>query len=148
MINHRNQPEKLRYHQHRVAVSKSFTFDSAHFLHQYEGKCKYLHGHTYRLDITLSGFLNEIGIVVDFSEIKEIYEQEIKQKLDHQFLNEVLPQMNTTAENMIVWIWEVLDKALATRGLKENGLRIEELVLYETPTSYAKLLRSWMEDES
>ena len=54
--------------------------------------------------------------------------------------------MNTTAENMIVWIWEQLDVALYEEGLHAKGHRLEELVFYETPTSYATLKREWMED--
>lgn len=138
---------ELKYHHRRVAVTKQFTFDAAHHLHCYEGKCKNLHGHTYRLKITISGYVNEIGMVVDFSYIKKIYEETIKKKLDHRYLNEVLPKMNTTAENMIVWIWEELDKRLEADGLKRLGHRLEELVLYETPTSYATLKREWMEED-
>jgi 6-pyruvoyltetrahydropterin/6-carboxytetrahydropterin synthase len=142
------QPEQLRYHNRRVALTKEFTFDSAHHLHLYEGKCKSLHGHTYKLVITVSGFVNEIGICVDFSEIKKLYEDTIKAQLDHKYLNEVLPLMNTTAENMIVWIWEQLDKGMEQLGWKERGARLEELVLYETPTSYATLKREWMEEHA
>jgi 6-pyruvoyltetrahydropterin/6-carboxytetrahydropterin synthase len=139
----RNQ---LKYHHKRVAVTKEFTFDSAHHLHCYEGKCKSLHGHTYRLIITISGYVNEIGIAVDFSDIKRIYKEVIDARLDHRYLNDVLPPMNTTAENMIVWIWEELDKHLEKEGLKTEGHRLEQLVLYETPTSYATLKREWMEE--
>lgn len=141
------RPEQLRYHNKRVAVTKTFTFDAAHHLHMYEGKCINLHGHTYHLEITISGFVNEIGISVDFGTIKLIYEQVIKDKLDHRYLNETLPPMNTTAENMIVWIWEQIDQHLESAGLKQTGCRIEKLKLYETPTSYATLLREWMEEE-
>ncbi|GAB7386378.1 6-carboxytetrahydropterin synthase QueD [Bacillaceae bacterium] len=142
------QPEQLKYHRKRVAVTKEFTFDAAHHLHLYEGKCKNLHGHTYKLVVTVSGYVNDGGITLDFSELKEIYKQTIHDKLDHQYLNEVLPPMNTTAENIIVWIWEQLDAALAARGWKKRGIRLEELTLYETPTSYATLKREWMEEDA
>ncbi|HET7579881.1 MAG TPA: 6-carboxytetrahydropterin synthase QueD [Bacillales bacterium] len=137
---------ELKYHNKRVAVTKTFTFDAAHHLHAYEGKCKSLHGHTYQLVITISGYLDERGFAVDFQDIKKIYKEVIQSQLDHRYLNEVLPNMNTTAENMIVWIWEQLDKALGREGLKDKGHRLEELVLYETPTSYATLKREWMEN--
>ncbi|RBW71429.1 6-carboxytetrahydropterin synthase QueD [Bacillus taeanensis] len=139
----RNQ---LKYHHKRVAVTKEFTFDSAHHLHCYEGKCKSLHGHTYKLIITISGYVNEIGIAVDFSDIKRIYKETIEARLDHRYLNDVLPPMNTTAENMIVWIWEELNTHFEAEGLKAQGHRLEELVLYETPTSYATMKREWMEE--
>lgn len=139
------QVHELKYHHKRVAVTKEFTFDAAHHLHCYEGKCKNLHGHTYKLIITISGFVNEIGIAVDFGDIKKMYNEAIKPKVDHRYLNQILPNMNTTAENMIVWIWEELDKKLELEGLKKVGHRLEELVLYETPTSYATVKREWMD---
>lgn len=137
--------EELKYHHKRVGITKEFTFDAAHHLHCYDGKCKNLHGHTYKLVIMISGYVNDVGISVDFGDVKRIYNEVIKAKLDHRYLNEVLPNMNTTAENMIVWIWEQLDERLELEGLKKLGHRIEELTLYETPTSYATLKREWME---
>ncbi|MBU8905243.1 6-carboxytetrahydropterin synthase QueD [Desertibacillus haloalkaliphilus] len=141
------QRSELKYHSKRVGITKEFTFDAAHHLHCYDGKCKNLHGHTYKLVITVSGYVNDVGISVDFGDIKRIYNETIKAKLDHRYLNEVLPNMNTTAENMIVWIWEQLDARLHEEGLKQRGHRLEELVLYETPTSSAVLKREWMEDD-
>jgi 6-pyruvoyltetrahydropterin/6-carboxytetrahydropterin synthase len=141
------QRNELKYHNKRVAVTKQFTFDAAHHLHCYEGKCKSLHGHTYTLVIMISGLVNEIGITVDFGEIKSMFKEVIDARLDHRYLNEVLPNMNTTAENMIVWMWEELDHYLESNGYKENGTRLEELKLFETPTSYATLKREWMENE-
>ncbi|MFC4076324.1 6-carboxytetrahydropterin synthase QueD [Salinithrix halophila] len=140
--------EELRYHAKRVAVTKEFTFDAAHHLHCYEGKCKNLHGHTYRLVVTISGYVDGVGIAVDFTDIKRMYKEEIEARLDHRYLNEVLPNMNTSAENMIVWIWEQLDARLEREGLKERGHRLEELVLYETPTSRATMRREWMEADA
>ena len=138
------QLDQLRYHYKRVGVVKEFTFDAAHHLHAYEGKCKNLHGHTYKAVIHFSGIVNEIGIVVDFGDIKRIFKERIESQLDHQYLNEVLPPMNTTAENMIVWIWEELYKEI--QKMNNPYLRVEEITLYETPTSYAYLKREWMEE--
>ncbi|MFX4302793.1 6-carboxytetrahydropterin synthase QueD [Alicyclobacillus tolerans] len=139
-------PEQLRYHQRRVSIEKHFTFDAAHHLHEYMGKCHNLHGHTYLLQIEISGIPDPRGIVMDFAELKELFANRIKNRLDHQYLNEVLPPMNTTAENMIVWIWEELEDALNVQ-FGDRGLRLESLVLYETPTSCAKLRREWMINE-
>jgi len=139
---------ELKYHHKRVLVSKEFTFDAAHHLHCYEGKCKNLHGHTYKVIFGISGFVNEIGILIDFGDIKEIWKQEIEPFLDHRYLNEVLPPMNTTAENMVVWIYEKMNDALqASDRLKYDGARVEFVRLFETPTSYAEARREWMENE-
>lgn len=141
--------EDLKYHSKRVLVSKEFTFDAAHHLHSYEGKCKNLHGHTYTVIFGISGYVNDVGLMVDFGDIKEIWKNEIEIFLDHRYLNEMLPPMNTTAENMVVWIYEKMEKALIARETlrDEQGARVEFVRLYETPTSFAEVRREWMEDE-
>jgi len=138
------QRNHLKYHSKRVLVSKEFTFDAAHHLHDYEGKCKSLHGHTYRAILGISGYSDKRGLVIDFSEIKKIWKQQIEVNLDHRYLNETLPLMNTTAENIVVWIYEKLNEALLNEQ-NANGLRVEFVRLYETPTSYAEARREWME---
>jgi 6-pyruvoyltetrahydropterin/6-carboxytetrahydropterin synthase len=139
------QREQLKYHSKRVLVSKEFTFDAAHHLHEYEGKCKNLHGHTYRVIFGLSGFVDANGLMIDFGDIKEIWKSEIEIYLDHRYLNETLPPMNTTAENMVAWIYEKMAEALANRQHLYQSARVEFVKLYETPTSYAEARREWME---
>lgn len=141
--------EQLRYHRRRVLVSKEFTFDAAHHLHAYEGKCKNLHGHTYKVVFGISGMPDERGLTVDFGTIKNIWKNEIEGYLDHRYLNETLPLMNTTAENMVVWLFENMEAALHAdpyRSELTEG-RTEFVRLYETPTSYAEARREWMLDE-
>lgn len=141
--------EELRYHKRRVLVSKEFTFDAAHHLHCYEGKCKNLHGHTYKVVFGISAFTDRIGLAVDFSEIKQIWRTHIEGWLDHRYLNETLPKMNTTAENIVVWLYEKMEEALTSDAYKErfDGGRTEFVRLFETPTSYAEARREWMLNE-
>jgi len=148
------QRDELKYHTKRVLVCKEFTFDAAHHLHAYEGKCKNLHGHTYKAVFGISGVPNDIGITVDFGEIKDIWKERIEPYLDHRYLNETLPKMNTTAENMVVWLFEQMEQALqGSIHLKHedipcsNDIRTEFVRLYETPTSYAEARREWMLSE-
>ncbi|MCC2389357.1 6-carboxytetrahydropterin synthase QueD [Bacillus pacificus] len=143
------QRKQLKYHNKRVMVSKEFTFDAAHHLHCYEGKCKNLHGHTYKVVFGISGYVNEIGLAIDFGDIKEIWKNEIEIYLDHRYLNETLPAMNTTAENMVVWIYEKMAEVLTkdNRVNEYKGARVEFVRLFETPTSYAEVRREWMLDE-
>ncbi|HDR7672927.1 TPA: 6-carboxytetrahydropterin synthase QueD [Bacillus wiedmannii] len=143
------QRKQLKYHNKRVMASKEFTFDAAHHLHCYEGKCKNLHGHTYKVVFGISGYVNEIGLAIDFGDIKEIWKNEIEIYLDHRYLNETLPAMNTTAENMVVWIYEKMAEALTkdNRANEYKGARVEFVRLFETPTSYAEVRREWMLDE-
>jgi 6-pyruvoyltetrahydropterin/6-carboxytetrahydropterin synthase len=139
---------ELKYHTKRVLVSKEFTFDAAHHLHCYEGKCKNLHGHTYKVIFGISGFVDDRGLMMDFGDIKDIWKNEIEIFLDHRYLNETLPPMNTTAENMVVWIYEKMQEAVSTveRQNLYHGARVEFVKLYETPTSYAEARREWMEE--
>jgi 6-pyruvoyltetrahydropterin/6-carboxytetrahydropterin synthase len=139
---------ELKYHTKRVLVSKEFTFDAAHHLHCYEGKCKNLHGHTYKVIFGISGFVDDRGLMMDFGDIKEIWKNEIEIYLDHRYLNETLPPMNTTAENMVVWIYEKMQEAVSTEERQQlyRGARVEFVKLYETPTSYAEARREWMEE--
>jgi 6-pyruvoyltetrahydropterin/6-carboxytetrahydropterin synthase len=137
---------ELRFHKKRVLVSKEFTFDAAHHLHCYEGKCKNLHGHTYKVVFGISGFVDDIGLVIDFGDIKRIWKEEIEVYLDHRYLNETLPKMNTTAENMVVWIYEKMKESITNRS-ENNDFRVEFVRLFETPTSYAEVRREWMEIE-
>jgi 6-pyruvoyltetrahydropterin/6-carboxytetrahydropterin synthase len=140
------QSDQLKYHQKRVLVSKEFTFDSAHHLHCYEGKCQNMHGHTYKLQVIMSGITDRRGITIDFTDIKRITKQHVIERLDHQYLNEILPLMNTTAENMVVWIYEQLQAALLEEGLFPT-VALEEIRLWETPTSYAAVTRTLMEEQ-
>lgn len=139
--------EELRYRRKRVLVSKEFTFDAAHHLHCYDGKCKNLHGHTYKVIFGISGFVNEIGLVIDFGDIKEIWKNDIEIHLDHRYLNETLPKMNTSAENMVVWIYEQMSTSLEKFNHHDSDLRLEFVRLYETPTSFAEAKREWMIDD-
>lgn len=143
------QRSELIYHDKRVLVSKEFTFDAAHHLHGYEGKCKNLHGHTYKVIFGISGYTNEIGMTIDFGDIKSIWKEEIEIYLDHRYVNETLPPMNTTAENMVVWIYEKMVQALHRPENKQkyDGVRVEFVRLYETPTAYAEARREWMDNE-
>lgn len=139
--------DQLRYHRKKVRLSREFTFDSAHHLHCYEGKCKSLHGHTYRLQVVMEGEPDERGIVIDFADMKRITKERILDKLDHRYLNEVLPKMNTTAENMVVWIFEQLEAALKEEGWSPR-VEVALVRLWETPSSYAEIDRAAMRDQT
>lgn len=110
-----------------MLVSKEFTFDSAHFLTKYHGKCENLHGHTYRLRVTVSGPVNEEGMVVDFKELKALVKERVIDRYDHQNLNDFFE--NPTAELVAMQIWKDLAAA-------ELGATLTEVVLWETADSF------------
>jgi 6-pyruvoyltetrahydropterin/6-carboxytetrahydropterin synthase len=147
-INEDIQPNQLKYHSKRVLVSKEFTFDAAHHLHCYDGKCMNLHGHTYKVIFGISGMVDDRGLMIDFGDIKDIWKNEIEIYLDHRYINETLPPMNTTAENIVVWIYEKMKESLSKEERLElyKSARVEFIRLYETPTSYAEARREWMEE--
>ena len=123
-----------------IKVTKSFTFDAAHFLPNHKGKCAAMHGHTYRLEVTvfrdnkkltLDG--SDEGMVMDFYDLKAIVMAEVIDKMDHKVLNEVLP-FRTTAENMAAHIFSVL-----TDKLQSSGVIVEKIKLWETTDSYVEV---------
>ena len=114
-------------------ISKKVSFDSAHFLRGYEGKCKNVHGHTYFVEVMLcSEKLNELGMVVDFGDVKKAIQEEIIEKYDHQLLNDVPPFdiINPTAENMARQFFDVLKLALP-------DCRVIQVNVWETPSCKA-----------
>jgi len=116
-------------------LTRKFTFDSAHKLKEYDGKCKKLHGHTYILEATISGEIDErSGMIIDFKILREIVEKEVIEKLDHQYLNDFIK--NPTAENVIKWIWEKL-----IPRLRKNKKELVKLRLWETPDTSVTLYK-------
>ncbi len=113
-----------------VSITKVFTFDSAHHLNDYEGKCKNIHGHTYKLEVTVKGYTDSKGLVMDFHDLNDIVEEQVLVQIDHLYLNEVL-DFNPTCENIGIWIWEQI-----VQRLPDKGPKLERLVLWETPTSF------------
>lgn len=119
----------------KINVVKFFEFEAAHFLPNYDGCCKNIHGHTYKLQIGITGDINHVtGMVQDFSTLKQTVKKAIIDHLDHKMLNEItlnnFPHKNPTAENMVVWMKGILENTLACD--------IYLIRLYETSTSYAE----------
>lgn len=119
----------------RIDTTKIFTFDSAHKLEDYDGDCKYLHGHTYKLEVTVRGKRDKCGMVIDFKDLKSSVKEEVISVMDHRYLNDIF-DFNPTCENMVEWIFEKLDPKLSVGESK-----LQKIVLWETPTSFATLER-------
>lgn len=114
-----------------MIVSKRFSFEAAHNLLNYVGKCKDLHGHTFQLEVAIEGNVNsETDMILDFKILKQIVTDEVIEALDHKYLNDVVAPINPTAENLIVWIWNRIEPKLRTLQYSLKYIR-----LWETPTS-------------
>lgn len=116
----------------KVSVTKKFEFAYAHRLPGYDGKCKHLHGHTGILEIEIEGGIIQSGscrgMVMDFSDLKNLVQQEVIDVLDHSCLNDVLSEQ-PTAENTALWVWRKLRPLLSLVRVR----------VYETPSSYAEI---------
>jgi len=121
-----------------LTVTKRFEFCYGHCLPEHPGKCKNIHGHNCTLEVTVTRRdgrerVPETGMVVDFGDIKKIVDPFIQQ-LDHQFINEVLPEkyLPPTAESLALWFHQQLHLAF------QFPLTVVRVRVYETKDSYAE----------
>lgn len=85
-------------------------FEAAHNLRNYQGKCSRLHGHNWKVEVTVRGDkLDELGMIIDFTVLKAEVKQ-VVDRLDHYYLNElaVFQEQNPTAEHIAKYIYEEL----------------------------------------
>jgi 6-pyruvoyltetrahydropterin/6-carboxytetrahydropterin synthase len=107
-----------------MQVCREFTFDAAHHLTEYKGKCENVHGHTYRLRVCVEEPVKEDGLALDFVEMKKVINEKVIDVLDHQDLNNHFDQ--PSCENIVIWIWNVLIKEL----------QLAEIWLWESPDTF------------
>jgi 6-pyruvoyltetrahydropterin/6-carboxytetrahydropterin synthase len=137
-----------------IRITKEFKFEMAHALFGYDGLCKNIHGHSYRLWVTIKGSIlketnhNKDGMVLDFSILKKIVKPDLIDKYDHSLvLNANSPHSNVdlsafekvfflpyqpTSENL------VCDFAREIKDKLPNGIILQKVVLSETATSFAE----------
>ena len=119
-------------------VTVEQTFAAGHALREYKGKCENVHGHNYRVQVTVEGEkLNRIGLLVDFVELKKAV-REVIDRLDHQFINDLEPftTINPSAENMAKYFYDEVTRRLdINQG--EAPSRVSQIKVWETDTSIA-----------
>lgn len=137
-----------------MKVTKQFEFEMAHMLADHPSLCKNLHGHSYKLFVTVEGPIVD-DMVVDFKDLKKVVNAEIVDKLDHAYaynihttddfekdLIEVVSSNNrksygfpwrTTCEHMSKWMFDILNEKLVSSTYK-----VTKIKLYETSTSYSE----------
>ena len=116
-------------------VTVEQTFAAGHALRGYHGKCENVHGHNYKVRVTLQGEqLDPAGLLVDFVEVKRAMKQVIEY-LDHRFLNDVPPfdLLNPSAENMARFFYDEFSKGLQAAV----PVRVAEVKIWETDTTTA-----------
>ena len=140
----------------KIRVTKKFHFEMGHALHNYDGLCRNIHGHTYNMEVTLLGEIREEkghpkdGMVIDFGKLKKLVKDKIVNVYDHSLVvsqiyadkNQEHPLKATerlivhdfqpTSENMCVYFAGVLQQELP------EDVSLYSIRLYETATSYAE----------
>lgn len=144
-----------------IRITKQFTFETGHALYGYDGKCKNVHGHSYKLSVTVIGkpisdSANvKFGMVIDFGDLKKIVKSEIVDVFDHatvfnkntphiELANElkerghdvILVEYQPTSENMVI------DFAHRIKRLLPEGIKLHSLRLQETESSFAEWYQS------
>lgn len=137
-----------------IRITKEFQFEMAHALLGYDGPCKNIHGHSYKLDVTVKGEVKEDtsdsdeGMVVDFGVIKDIVKELIVDEYDHslvlnekmkidatqfEFMNKlIIVPFQPTCEKLLIHYSELIISRLPSH------IQLHSLLLRETPTSYAE----------
>lgn len=146
---------------YKIRVTKIFNFETAHALFGYQGKCKNIHGHSYKLHVTVLGPPNqeknhpENGMVMDFGDLKKIVNSRIVEPLDHAILlnkntahkelgedllaqghKVILTDFQPTCENMLIDFVDKIQRDLP------DGISLVSLKLYETENSYGEWIAS------
>lgn len=144
-----------------IRITKQFSFETGHALYGYDGKCKNVHGHSYRLDVTVIGKpISEstnvkFGMVIDFTDLKKIVKEEIVDVFDHATVfnkntphvelarelqkrdhNVLLVDYQPTSEMMVIDFASKINKRLP------NNITLHSLKLQETASSYAQWFAS------
>ncbi len=144
-----------------IRITKQFNFETGHALYGYDGKCRNVHGHSYKLSVTVIGnpitdtSHVKLGMVIDFGDLKKIVKEEIVDQFDHATVfnkntphvdlakelmdrghNVILADYQPTSENMVI------DFAAKIKARLPDGIKLHSLKLQETDTSFAEWFAS------
>lgn len=145
----------------KIRITKQFSFETGHALYGYDGKCKNVHGHSYKLSVTVIGqpikdsSNVKFGMVIDFSDLKKIVREEIVDLFDHATVfnkntphvelaaelknrghHVILVEYQPTSENMVI------DFAHKINSRLPQDIELHSLKLQETETSFAEWFAS------
>lgn len=124
-----------------LKITKQFTFHAAHRDAEADDQCGRLHGHTYKLEITVEG-QHRYGdqMMLHGDALKEIYASWISPHVDHHYLNETLAPINPTMENTVMWANHQVRKGLEAMLLGDDLVITTRL--WETPTMHAECVET------
>jgi 6-pyruvoyltetrahydropterin/6-carboxytetrahydropterin synthase len=103
-------------------------FASAHQLRGYRGKCENIHGHSWKVQVSVSSeTLNDIGLAIDFTDLKRIVDEIVK-PLDHVSLNDIAPfkDINPSSENIAKYIFDLLKEKVVPYQVKVKAVTVWE----------------------
>ena len=140
-----------------IRITKQFSFETGHALHGYDGKCRNVHGHSYKLSVTVIGNPIEdsshvkFGMVIDFSDLKKIVKEEIVDVFDHATVFnkntphvELAKELSQRGHNVLLVDYQptsemmVIDFAEKIKTRLPKNITLHSLKLQETETSYAE----------
>ena len=137
-----------------IRITKEFKFEMAHALHAYDGLCKNIHGHSYKLWVTVKGKVRnenghvKDGMVIDFAELKEIVKPEIIDKYDHSLVlhaNSPHASIDLSAFEKVFYLPYqptsenlVMDVATLIQSKMPKRITLCKVILSETATSFAE----------
>ena len=114
-------------------------FSAAHYLRKYHGRCENLHGHNWKIEVTVcSDKLDEAGMALDFSVLKGKTKEILKQ-LDHKHLNEIAPftDINPSSENIAAYLFNLL-----AEEVKDFPVTLTGVTVWESDTSKASYTKT------
>jgi 6-pyruvoyltetrahydropterin/6-carboxytetrahydropterin synthase len=109
-------------------ITAEYSFAAGHALRGYKGKCEHVHGHNYKVQVTVAGEqLNSIGLLMDFVDLRA-WIKALVERLDHRFLNDLPPfdQLNPSAENLAKYLCEEIEPQAIKQGLRVNAVTVWE----------------------
>jgi 6-pyruvoyltetrahydropterin/6-carboxytetrahydropterin synthase len=140
-----------------IRITKQFSFETGHALYGYDGKCKNVHGHSYRLDVTVIGVPItdnthvKHGMVIDFGDLKKIVKDEIVDVFDHATVFnkntphvELAKELESRGHNVLLVNYQptsemmVIDFADKIKKHLPKNIKLHSLKLQETATSFAE----------
>jgi 6-pyruvoyltetrahydropterin/6-carboxytetrahydropterin synthase len=147
----------------KIRITKQFDFETGHALYGYDGKCRNVHGHSYKLSVTVIGTPIEdknnvkYGMVIDFKDLKKIVKEQIVDAFDHATVFnkntphlELAHELQSRGHSVILVDYQptsemmLVDFAAKIKGKLPVEIKLHSLRLQETATSYAE----WFSDEN